>query len=223
MYPLHICANLTIWPNTIRRINARMMKNVNPGPNFTKDTKDFTLLSFADELNTVIFGPEVLITQIWAHSIVCILRKKRRRSTNVKTSIQPSLIPNWRKCITVTQNTMARPRSAQAHMNTWRYMWGIASYPVKMVLKSTRVRLTTWMRTSPTFMLRDVWVQESRAGLIVVRIRSWSPICLPLSNLRNQFERPSYMNLQTSTKSGLRWECSINFAIYFFAMAISNL
>ena len=42
-----------------------MMKNVNPGSNFTKDTKDYTLLSFADELNTVIFGPEVLITQIW--------------------------------------------------------------------------------------------------------------------------------------------------------------
>ena len=40
------------------------MKNVEPGPNFTTDAKDYTLLSFADELNTVIFGGEVLITQI---------------------------------------------------------------------------------------------------------------------------------------------------------------
>ena len=42
-----------------------MMKNVEPGPNFTTDAKDYTLLSFADELNTVIFGGEVLITQVW--------------------------------------------------------------------------------------------------------------------------------------------------------------
>ena len=41
------------------------MKNVEPGPNFTTDAKDYTLLSFADELNTVIFGGEVLITQVW--------------------------------------------------------------------------------------------------------------------------------------------------------------
>ena len=39
--------------------------NVKPGPDFTTDTTDYTLLSFADELNTVIFGKEVLITQIW--------------------------------------------------------------------------------------------------------------------------------------------------------------
>ena len=41
------------------------MININPGPNFTNDTTDYTLLSFADELNTVIFSKEVLITQIW--------------------------------------------------------------------------------------------------------------------------------------------------------------
>lgn len=40
------------------------MKNVEPGPNFKTDAKDYTLLSFADELNTVIFGGEVLITQV---------------------------------------------------------------------------------------------------------------------------------------------------------------
>jgi hypothetical protein len=42
-----------------------MMKNVEPGPNFTNDTTDYTLLSFADVLNTVIFGDQVLITRIW--------------------------------------------------------------------------------------------------------------------------------------------------------------
>jgi hypothetical protein len=41
------------------------MKNVEPGPNFKTDAKDYTLLSFTDPLNTVIFGGEVLITQIW--------------------------------------------------------------------------------------------------------------------------------------------------------------
>ena len=39
------------------------MKNVEPGPNFTTDANDYTLLSFADELNTVIFGGEVPYTQ----------------------------------------------------------------------------------------------------------------------------------------------------------------
>lgn len=41
------------------------MKNIQPGPNFTNDRTDYILLSFADALNTVIWGDEVLITRIW--------------------------------------------------------------------------------------------------------------------------------------------------------------
>ena len=41
------------------------MKNVKPGTNFANDAHDYILFSFADELNTVIFGDEVRIARIW--------------------------------------------------------------------------------------------------------------------------------------------------------------
>ncbi len=76
------------------------MENVILGPTCLTNLEDHTLLNFSDKLETILFGEEVPITQIWQ------TQERVYDDDEVAALIR---CEQWKKRISVIQNTMASP------------------------------------------------------------------------------------------------------------------